>query len=157
MKRTAQLFLFTLLLSIILPACKEDVYMDWKLKNEVWLENNKAQPGIITTPSGLQYKVLYEGWKFNRQPSINSIIRVNYKGSLIDGSVFDSVATGKTIDMYLSGAIKGWKEALPKMYDGANYILYIPSKLGYDTIKSNVEIPPYSTLIFNVTLDSSYN
>ena len=161
MKLNSRIPFLILLLIISFSACKEDVHMDWKLKNEQWLEQlkiaNKNDSTFHVTNSGLCYKVIYEGWYKNTKPNINSLIKVNYKGSLIDGSVFDSVATGKTVNLYLSQSIAGWKEALPKMYDGANYILYIPYKLGYDTTSTNAIIPPYSTLIFNVTLNQTFN
>lgn len=161
MKLNSRIPLIILVLIIGFSACKKDNYMDWKIINQQWLDNlkeaNKTDSTFHVTSSGLCYKVIYEGWKYNSKPNINSIVRVNYKGSLIDGSVFDSVATGKTIDLSLSSSIAGWKEALPKMYDGANYILYIPYKLGYDTTSTNTEIPPYSTLIFNITLNHTFN
>ena len=161
MKLNSRIPLIILVLLIGFSACKEDVYMDWKIKNQEWLDNlkeaNKNDSTFHVTSSGLCYKVVYDGWQFNTKPNINSVVRVNYKGSLIDGSVFDSVATGKTIDLYLSSSISGWQEALPKMHDTSNYILYIPYKLGYDTTSTNSEIPPYSTLIFNITLKQTFN
>ena len=152
MKRTALFSLFVLMLTIILPACHEDVYMDWKLKNEQWLETHKSDTGFVTTSSGLMYKVIHQGSQ--RHPSLNSSILVTYKGSLIDGSSFD---TGTNVGLYLSQTIAGWKEGIPKMEDGGHYIFYIPSPLGYDTTSTNAKIPPYSTLIFDVTLVKSYN
>jgi FKBP-type peptidyl-prolyl cis-trans isomerase len=155
MKRTSIVFLITFLFLLLMSACQENMYMDWKLMNDKWYAVHKSDSGFITTPSGLCYKVIHQGYQ--RKPNINSIVIVNYKGSLIDGSVFDSIATGTTIQMQLSTAIKGWQEGIPKMNGGGSYIFYIPSKLGYDTISTNSQIPPYSVLKFNVNLVDSYN
>jgi FKBP-type peptidyl-prolyl cis-trans isomerase len=158
MKRTALISSLILLFILVLPACKEDVYMDWKLQNELWMKNlvetHKKDSNFFTTPSGLSYKVIHQGWEYNRKPNVNSVVNVNYTGSLVDGSVFE---TGSGVSKSLAGAVKGWKEAIPKMNDGGTYILYIPSTLGYDTVSTDVKIPPYSTLIFEVDLIYSYN
>lgn len=146
MKRAA-LFTFTLfLLAIIHSSCKDDIYIDWKLQNERWYAQHKSDSGFITTKSGLCYKVNHQGYQ--RHPNINSAIHVRYTGSLIDGSVFDSGTTW----LYLSGTIKGWQEGIQKMQDGGDYTFYIPSALGYDTVTTKKEIPPYSVLKFDVEL-----
>lgn len=157
MKRAA-LFTFTLfLVAIMYSSCKEDEYMDWKIINDQWLEQLKADYKDSTnfheTSSGLCYRVLYQGEKYDRQPNINSYLNVVYKGTLVDGSVFVENSTG----MYLSSEIAGWKEGIPKMNDGGHYIFYIPYKLGYDTATTKSSIPPYSTLIFDVLLKKSMN
>ena len=155
MKRTSIVFFISFLFLIIMSACKEYQYMDWELLNNNWYNIHKNDSGFITTPSGLCYKVIHQGYQ--RKPNINSIIDVNYKGTLIDGSVFDSIATGTTVQLQLSSSIKGWIEGIPKMNGGGNYIFYIPSKLGYDTATTNTAIPPHSVLRFNVHLVDSYN
>ena len=155
MKRTSIVFFITFLFLIIISACKENEYMDWKLMNSEWYSIHKSDSGFITTPSGLCYKVIHQGTQ--RFPNINSGIVVSYKGTLIDGSVFDSTATSSTSFMYLNTAIKGWQEGLPKMQNGGNYIFYIPYKLGYDTTSTNPVIPPFSVLKFNVHLIESRN
>ncbi|NDP22279.1 MAG: hypothetical protein GZ091_14535 [Paludibacter sp.] len=154
MKQTSFITIILILFILAFPACKENEWADWKLKNEQWLENNKNQPDVKITPSGLQYKVVYQGWQYNRKPSINSEIRVKYTGKLIDGSTFD--ASDEAV-LYMSQVIKGWKEGIAKMNDGGNYILYVPSNLGYDTVSTNAKIPPHSTLIFDVDLIESRN
>lgn len=156
MKRISIGFLLTFVLLIILSACKETEYMDWKLMNDNWYSAHKNDPGFVTTKSGLCYKVIYPGWSYNRQPSTNSVVVVNYKGTLIDGSVFDSVPKDSTASLYLSNTIPAWKEILPKMYSGSNYKLYVPASLGYDTASTNVLIPPHSVLIFDIKLVDSY-
>jgi len=150
MKRTSIVFFITFLFLIIMSACKENVYMDWKLQNDKWLAIHKSDSGFVTTPSGLCYKVLNQGNQ--RHPNSGSSILVSYKGTLVDGSTFDQASN---VGMVLSQAIPGWKEGIPKMQNGGNYIFYIPSKLGYDTASNNVKIPPHSVLIFNVTLIES--
>ena len=155
MKQTSIVFFITFIFLIIMSACQENMYMDWKLRNDSWYSAHKSDPGFVTTPSGLCYKVIHQG--VQRNPNTNSVVLVSYKGSLIDGSVFDSTATGTTTQISLSSAVPGWKEGLPKMQSGANYIFYVPSKIGYDTTSTNATIPPYSVLIFNVHLIDSYN
>ncbi len=152
MKRPALFFLLILMITIILPACHENEWADWRLKNEQWMATNKSKTDILTTASGLQYKVIHQGYQ--RKPSINSYVKVNYKGTLIDGSTFDS---GTGVVFSLSSLVPGWQEGITKMNGGGTYVLYVPSKLGYDTLSTNVKIPPYSTLIFEVDLVDSQN
>lgn len=154
MKRISIGFLITFMLLIIISACKEDKWMDWKLANDQWYANHKNDPGFITTSSGLCYKVIHQGYQ--RRPNINSVVFVKYKGSLIDGSVFQAVDTTTAV-LTLATAILGWQEGIQKMNGGGSYDFYIPSKLGYDTISTNLTIPPHSVLIFHVDLiDSQY-
>jgi len=155
MKRTSIVFFITFLFLIVMSACKEYVYMDWKLMNDKWYSIHMHDSGFITTPSGLCYKVIHQGYQ--RRPNLNSVIIVNYKGTLIDGSVFDSIATGTTVQLLLSSSIKGWQEGIPKMNGGGYYRFYIPSSLGYDTTSTNPLIPPHSVLRFDVNLVDSYN
>jgi FKBP-type peptidyl-prolyl cis-trans isomerase len=155
MKQTSIAFFITFLLLIVMSACQENMYMDWKLRNDSWYVAHKNDPGFVTTSSGLCYKVIHQGYQ--RRPNINSVVIVNYKGSLIDGSIFDSIATGSSTQLQLSGTIKGWQEGIVKMNAGGLYRFYIPSKLGYDTTSTNAKIPPHSVLIFDVNLIDSYN
>jgi len=154
MKRTSIAFFITFLFLIIMSACKESEYMDWKIMNDNWYSKHKSDSGYITTPSGLCYKVIHQG--YNRRPNTSSYVIVNYKGSLIDGSVFDSTATGSSSILLLSSTIKGWIEGIQKMNGGGSYKFYIPSNLGYDTTTTNAAIPPHSVLRFDVTLVDSY-
>ena len=154
MKRTSIVFLITFLFLIIMSACQENTYMDWKLLNDKWYSIHKSDSGFVTTSSGLCYKKIHQGYQ--RFPNTNSVVIVNYKGTLIDGSIFDSTATGTNASLYLSEAIKGWQEGLQKMQNGGDYIFYIPYKLGYDVDASNTKVPPYSLLRFDVHLIDSY-
>ncbi|MBU2895211.1 FKBP-type peptidyl-prolyl cis-trans isomerase [Vibrio hepatarius] len=114
------------------------------------LENGK-QDGIITTESGLQYKVLSKG-EGTLNPSPKSKVKVHYHGTLLDGSVFDSsVERGEPISFGLNQVIKGWQEGLTYMVEGDKFRLFIPSTLAYGKNGSG-PIPPSSTLIFDVEL-----
>lgn len=157
MKRSALFLLLILSLTIILPACQESKWADWKLQNDLWMENNKKQPGVITTASGLQYKVIHQGYQRHPGNNSSSTVLLNYRGTLIDGSTFDQATKAS---FYVSTLVKGMQEGLLKMNGGGTYVLYIPYKLGYDTAttySTNEVIPPYSNLIFEVDLVDSQN
>ena len=139
--------LFVIVLSS--TSCKNDKYADWKLLNESWLEKHKTDPGFVQTESGLCYKVIHQG--VMRSPNSESVVKVNYTGTLIDSTEFDS----GTYYSYLSTTIDGWQEILPKMKGGSRYIIYVPSDLGYGADGSG-DIPPYSTLIFEIELVDSF-
>lgn len=140
---------FLLLLVLAFSSCEEDKYADWKLLNESWLETHKADSGFKPTGSGLYYKVIHQGYM--RKPNSDSNIVVKYKGTLIDGTEFESKDEYST---NLSGMIDGWVEGITKMNVGGRYIFYIPASLAYDADGSG-DIPPYSVLIFDVTLIDS--
>ncbi len=156
MKQISIGFLLTFVLLIIFSACKEDKYLDWKSLNDEWYAKHKNDSGYVTTSTGLCYQVVYPGWSYNRKPDANSVIAVSYKGSLIDGSVFDEIQSDSSAVMYLSYTIAGWQEALKKVHNGAHIKLYVPSSLGYGTSTSNSLIPPNSVLIFDINLKDSY-
>jgi len=119
---------------------------------EAFLASNKSQPGVITLPSGLQYKVLTEGE--GEHPRPEDVVEVHYTGTLIDGTVFDSsVERGETIKFPLNGVIPGWTEGVQLMKPGSKYMFYIPSDLGYGD-RSTGPIPGGSVLIFEVELIS---
>jgi len=154
MKRISIGLLLSFIGLMIFSACQENVYMDWKVANDQWYEKHKTDEGYTATSTGILYKVYSPGWDFSRQPNNGSDVRVSYTGSLVDGTTFDS-STDTWIS--LSSAIEGWKEIIPKMRTGARFKMYLPSKMGYDTITSNTNIPPHSVLIFDVTLLGSSN
>ena len=121
-----------------------------KEKGMKFLEENKKKPGVKTTASGLQYKVLKAGE--GKSPSATDKVEVHYRGSLIDGTEFDSsYKRNKTITFPLNGVIKGWTEGLQLMKEGAKYEFYIPPELGYGSGGTS-GIPPDSVLIFEVQL-----
>lgn len=115
-----------------------------------FLEENKKKSGVVTLPSGLQYKVIKDGAGVS--PTDTSKVKVHYHGTLINGKVFDSsVERGEPITFPVNGVIKGWTEALKLMKPGAKWMLYIPSDLAYG--EQNVpKIGANSVLIFEVEL-----
>lgn len=115
-----------------------------------FLEENKARPGVVVTPSGLQYEVLREG--AGAQPTSEQSVEVHYHGTLTDGTVFDSsVQRGETVSFPVTGVIPGWVEALQLMRVGAKWRLFIPANLAYGD-RGTGPIPPGATLIFDVEL-----
>jgi FKBP-type peptidyl-prolyl cis-trans isomerase FklB len=117
-----------------------------------FLEENKKKPGVVTLPSGLQYKITKEG--SGESPAINDKVTVHYHGTLINGKVFDSSKQrGQPAQFPVSGVIKGWTEALQLMKPGSIWTLYLPSDLAYGD-QNNGTIEPNSVLIFEVELIS---
>jgi FKBP-type peptidyl-prolyl cis-trans isomerase len=121
------------------------------MAGEVFLLENAAKEGVITTDSGLQYKILREG--DGDSPTLQSKVSTHYKGTLIDGQEFDSsYSRGKPADFPVSGVIKGWTEALQLMKIGGKWELTIPSELAYGSAPRRGLIEPNSTLIFEIEL-----
>lgn len=123
----------------------------YKKENEDWLENNKKQEGVITTASGLQYKVITEG-KGEMPASREDVFTVKYAGRLIDGTEFDNSEKhgDGTATFSPSGVIAGWGEALMMMPVGSKWQIYVPQSLGYGMSGAGKTIKPYSTLIFDL-------
>ncbi len=118
-----------------------------------YLEANKGREGVQETASGLQYEVLTEGT--GKQPTTADKVEVHYRGTLIDGTEFDSsYKRGQTVTFPVTGVIPGWTEALQLMKEGAKYKLHIPQALAYGARGNPPTIPPYSTLVFEVELVS---
>ena len=122
-----------------------------KQRGEDFLAANKQEEGVITTESGLQYKVLQEGTG-QQHPKASDTVKVHYHGTLLDGTVFDSsVERGEPIEVGLHQVIKGWTEGLQLMVVGEKTRLFIPSELAYGNRAAGA-IQPGSTLIFDVEL-----
>ncbi|HXY54264.1 MAG TPA: FKBP-type peptidyl-prolyl cis-trans isomerase [Nitrospirota bacterium] len=123
-----------------------------KKEGEAFLAENKKKQGVITMPSGLQYKILAGGK--GKSPKATDIVTVNYKGTLIDGTEFDnSYKRGKPETLAVNGVIPGWTEALQLMKEGSKWQLFIPSNLAYGE-RGGGPIGPNSVLIFEVELIS---
>ena len=117
---------------------------------EKYLAENKSKEGVKATASGLQYKVLKDG--NGATPKSSDTVTVNYRGTLIDGTEFDSsYKRGQPATFPVGGVIKGWTEALQMMKVGSKYQLFIPASLAYGE-QGRPGIPPNSTLIFEVEL-----
>lgn len=118
---------------------------------EEFLAKNASAEGVVTTDSGLQYKVLQEGE--GKSPAADDTVTVHYEGRLIDGSVFDSsIQRGEPATFPVNGVIAGWTEALQLMKPGAKYQLTIPPELGYGERGAGARIEPNSALVFDVEL-----
>jgi FKBP-type peptidyl-prolyl cis-trans isomerase FklB len=122
-----------------------------KEKGQEWLAQNKEKPGVITTESGLQYKVIEEGT--GKTPQITDRVKCHYEGRLIDGTVFDSsYERGQPAEFALRGVIRGWTEGLQLMKEGGKSELYVPSDLAYGPRGGGQIIGPNETLIFTIEL-----
>ncbi len=121
-----------------------------KRSNE-FMEKNKTQAGVIVLPSGLQYQVIKEGT--GPKPMPTDMVACNYKGTLIDGTEFDSSEkAGKPVEFGVSGVIKGWTEALQLMPQGSKWKLFIPPALAYGEMGAGQKIGPNEALIFEIEL-----
>jgi FKBP-type peptidyl-prolyl cis-trans isomerase FklB len=122
-----------------------------KADGDAFLAENRKKEGVKVLPDGLQYKVLKEG--NGKKPKADETVTVNYRGTLIDGTEFDSsIKRGEPSTFRVNGVIKGWTEALQLMPVGSKWQLFIPSELAYGERGAGEVIPPNSTLIFEVEL-----
>ena len=122
-----------------------------KQAGQQFLAANKTKEGVVTLPSGLQYKIEKEGT--GPKPTATDTVAVNYRGTLIDGTEFDSsYKRGQPATFPVGQVIKGWTEALQLMPVGSKWQLFIPSDLAYGERSPGGEIGPNSTLIFDVEL-----
>ena len=152
-----------LILVAVLSGCKQNDWLDWKVQNELWLLENAQKEGVVTTPTGLQYKCIQQGNPSSAKPDDYKQVVINYRGTLINGYQFDS---NENYAGYTTSFVEGFQEGLKKMHELGTFEFYIPCYLGYDattsadrgkgkgTEGSSSFIPPYSTLIFEVTLKS---
>lgn len=119
--------------------------------NLKYLEDNKVKKGVINRPSGLQFRILQNG--FGKRPQRTDTVKVYYTGKLINGVVFDGTSPGLPASLNLSSVIPGWIEALQLMREGDRWQLVIPPNLGYGVRGAgDGVIPPNQTLIFDIKL-----
>jgi len=122
-----------------------------KKESVEFLAANKAKEGVVTLPSGLQYKILTAGT--GPKPAVSDTVVCNYRGTLISGTEFDSsYKRGQPASFPVNGVIKGWTEALQLMPVGSKWQLFVPAELGYGDRGAGADIGPGATLIFEVEL-----
>lgn len=125
-------------------------HKEYKEANERFLTENLSEEGVNELPCGVQYKILLKG--NGSTPTAKSTVKVHYRGTLIDGKVFDDSFARKHPEVFrVKEVIDGWQEALKVMPAGSRWMVYIPYELGYGT-RACGNIPAYSTLIFEVEL-----
>ena len=121
------------------------------MSGEAFLDKNKILPNVITTDSGLQYKVLVQGR--GARPGPRDTVSTHYVGTLIDGTVFDSSRARQSPAQFpVDGVIRGWTEALQLMPVGSKWMLYVPPNLAYGSRRVRPHIGPDETLVFEVEL-----
>jgi FKBP-type peptidyl-prolyl cis-trans isomerase FklB len=131
-------------------AKREEIAKKNKVEGDAFLAENKKKKDVVTLPSGLQYRILKPGK--GKKPRADDTVVVNYKGTLIDGTEFDSSdRSGKPQEIPVNGVIRGWTEALQLMEEGSKWQVFIPSNLAYGERGARM-IKPNSTLIFEIEL-----
>jgi len=121
-------------------------------EGQAFLDENKKKEGVVTTSSGLQYKIIKKS-ENNNKPKATDTVKVHYEGKLIDGKVFDSsIQRNEPVSFPLNKVIPGWTEGVQLMSVGDKFEFYIPEKLAYGSRGAGNVIPPYATLIFTVEL-----
>ncbi|MCW8885622.1 MAG: FKBP-type peptidyl-prolyl cis-trans isomerase [Motiliproteus sp.] len=146
---------------VVLPGCTMDI--EERLKKldkqseanlkagQEFLTQNSGKAGVLSTETGLQYKILKAG--DGRQPQATDRVRVHYRGTLLDGTQFDSsYDRGEAAVFPVNRLIPGWTEALQLMKEGGHWQLFVPSNLAYGKKSPSTAIPPSSTLIFELEL-----
>ncbi|HCI55990.1 MAG TPA: FKBP-type peptidyl-prolyl cis-trans isomerase [Bacteroidales bacterium] len=129
----------------------KEIYKQNIFSGDSFLQANRTKEGVVITESGLQYKIIKLG--SGPKPDENDIVKVHYKGTFINGKVFDSsYDRGTPVEFQLNKVIKGWAEALPLMPEGSKFIIYVPESLAYGAAGVGSVIEPYTTLIFEVEL-----
>ena len=122
-----------------------------KEEGRKFLAENKNQPGITELPNGIQYKIIRQGTGV--KPALGDTIKVHYKGTTIDGKVFDdSYSRGEPIEFPLNNLVEGWKQTLPLMPVGSKWEIFLPSDYGYGDRGAGANIPGGATLIFELEL-----
>lgn len=155
--------IFIAVLLLLFTGCKQNNWADWKVQNEIWLQNNKSEAGVKVTSSGLQYRIIADPTPSDAIPNPTSTIVCDYKVKLINGYQVDA---GNLVSLSLANVIPGFAEGCRKIHNNGDIELFIPAYLGYDYSKYQSNeyekaegygtdgtasyIPPYSTLIYTV-------
>ena len=121
-----------------------------KKESERFMSANKEKQGVVALPSGLQYKVLKEG--AGKSPLIGDTVKVDYKGMLPDGTLFDQTTEGRPATFKVKQVIPGWIEALQLMNEGGKWEIYVPPELGYGAKGFGPKIPANAALVFEIEL-----
>lgn len=153
------------LAALLLVGCKQNNWMEWKVQNELWLAQKALEDSVVTTSSGLLYKIIADPTPNDAQPNADSYVTCDYKVRLINGYQVDG---GTHISFYLANTIPGFAEGCHKIHNNGDIELYIPAYLGYDYTKYQSDeydeaegtgtegtssyVPPYSTLIYEIHL-----
>lgn len=135
----------------VFEALSKEKFASIIAENQKFFEQNKTQEGVKSTESGIQYQIIKEGNGI--KPTLVDTVTVHYKGSLLDGREFDSSYERQQPATFpLNKVIPGWSESVMLMNEGAIYRVWIPADLGYGERGAGEDIPPYSTLIFEIEL-----
>ena len=150
MKRFSALFALILIGWAVAPALAADDPLSIEA-NQKYLEDNKQRKGVIVRPSGLQFRIIQNG--YGKRPQSTDTVKVYYTGTLINHVIFDGTSPGLPASMKLNSVIQGWVEALQLMREGDRWQLVIPPNLGYGVRSmGDGAIPSNSTLIFDIKL-----
>jgi peptidylprolyl isomerase/FKBP-type peptidyl-prolyl cis-trans isomerase FklB len=140
------------LAALSLAACHKPAPADQSGAAKAFLAKTAKEPGVVTLPDGLEYKVVRSGPATGMKPHLNDEVKVMYEGKLTDGTVFDSsYERGQPAAMPLARLVPAWEEALPLMRPGDVWMLYVPPELGYGA-EGQGPIPPGAALIFKIEL-----
>jgi FKBP-type peptidyl-prolyl cis-trans isomerase len=150
MKRFSALFALILIGWAVAPALAADDPLSIEA-NQKYLEENKTRKGVIVRPSGLQFRIIQNG--YGKRPTSTDTVKVYYTGTLINHVIFDGTSPGLPASMKLNSVIPGWIEALQLMREGDHWLLTIPPNLGYGVRGAGEgAIPPNQVLVFDIKL-----
>jgi FKBP-type peptidyl-prolyl cis-trans isomerase FklB len=129
---------------------RQQSVLDNKKKGDAYLADYKGQPGVLTSPTGVLYKIIKEGT--GKKPAESDLVEVNYRGTLINGTEFDATEPGKPATLKVSALITGWKQALSMMPVGSKWHIVIPAVLAYGERGVGNDIGPNEVLVFDLEL-----
>lgn len=148
-----------LLVAVGMTGCKENKWLEWKAINEAWMGTHLAtDTGVQVSPTGLRYRIIADPNPSEARPNDNSYVACSYQLHLIDGTLIEEASHAQ---FYLQTKTAGFREGLRKIHVHGDIELWIPADLGYGSDSYGTEgyqtfIPPYSTLIYKIHLESAY-